>query len=1019
MKVPGRSRFWMWLPFLQLLVSSEQPEGMAGPAGERPRGRGAAVPQRRPWVLDGCRRLSGLLRQKAAVLNKLEDAIRAVERDASLSDQEKMFQVHTLEIFQKELNESENSVFQAVHGLQRALQGDYRDVANMRESSRQRLEALREAAIKAEYVELLAAEKHQVEALKNMQHRNKSLSMLDEILEDVRRAADRLELEIEEHAFDDNKAVKGVNFEAVLRVEEEEADSQQNLSRREVEEDLGLSMLIDSQNNQYILTRPRDATIPRADHHLIKDIVSIVMLSLPCGWLCTTIGLPTMFGYIICGVLLGPSGLNSIKSIVQVETLGEFGVFFTLFLVGLEFSPEKLRKVWKISLQGPCYMTLLMVAFGLVWGHLLQIRPTQSVFISTCLSLSSTPLVSKFLVGSSRSDKEAGDIDYGALLLGMLVTQDVQLGLFIAILPTLIQAGAGAHASVAMEALRLLALVGQVVFSLAAVLLVCLLVRTYLVGPYCRKLHAESKGNKEILVLGISAFTFLMLTVTELLDVSMELGCFLAGALVSSQGHAVAEEVVSYVEPVRDFLAIVFFASIGLHVFPTFVLYELTVLLVLTLAVVVMKFVLAALVLSLLLPKTSQYVKWIVAAGLAQVSEFALVLGSRARRARVISREAGLIEANGELKVFIDQNLSPGKGVVSLVAVHPSAVNSLGKQLLPKTFGQSNVNIAQQVALRAEAAAALCCACRKRNRKGEKNGKGLRHFSMKVCEKVQRKGTTSYNEVADELVAEFSAADSHILPSESAYDQKNIRRRVYDALNVLMAMNIISKEKKEIKWIGLPTNSAQECQSLEVERQRRLERIKQKQSQLQELILQQIAFKNLVQRNRQVEQQASRPPPPNSVIHLPFIIVNTSKKTVIDCSISNDKFEYLFNFDNTFEIHDDIEVLKRMGMACGLESGSCSPEDLRVARSLVPKALEPYVTEMAQGSLGGVFVASAVSTSNGTRLSASDLANGADGALATSSSGSQYSGSRVETPVSCVGEDDEDDEDFNENEEED
>lgn len=58
-----------------------------------------------------------------------------------------------------------------------------------------------------EYVELLAAEKHQVEALKNMQHQNKSLSMLDEILEDVRKAADRLEEEIEEHAFDDNKSV--------------------------------------------------------------------------------------------------------------------------------------------------------------------------------------------------------------------------------------------------------------------------------------------------------------------------------------------------------------------------------------------------------------------------------------------------------------------------------------------------------------------------------------------------------------------------------------------------------------------------------------------------------------------------------------------------------------------------------------------------------------------------------------------------------------------------------------------
>lgn len=54
---------------------------------------------------------------------------------------------------------------------------------------------------------------------------------------------------------------------------------------------------------------------------------------------------------------------------------------------------------------------------------------------------------------------------------------------------------------------------------------------------------------------------------------------------------------------------------------------------------------------------------------------------------------------------------------------------------------------------------------------------------------------------------------------QQVYDQKNIRRRVYDALNVLMAMNIISKEKKEIRWIGLPTNSAQECSNLEVKDQ--------------------------------------------------------------------------------------------------------------------------------------------------------------------------------------------------------
>ncbi|XP_005998133.1 transmembrane and coiled-coil domain-containing protein 3 [Latimeria chalumnae] len=635
----------LWIVLFQgLSWGAPEHEDVAKHAIKLHRGKGATVNQRKLWVADNCRKLTGLLRQKSVVLNKLKTAIKAVEKDLGLSIQEKLFQVHTFEIFQKELNESENSVFQAVHGLQRALQGDYKDVVNMKDSSRLRLEALREAAIKEEkeYVELLAAEKHQAEALKNIQHQNKTLSILDEILEDVRKAADRLEEEIEEHVFDNNKLVKGVNFEAVLRVEEDEQDYQRNLSKREVDDNLGLSMLIDSQNNQYILTKPRDSTIPRADHHFIKDLVTIVMLSLPCGWLCMMIGLPTMFGYIVCGVLLGPSGLNSIKSIVQVETLGEFGVFFTLFGVGLEFSPERLRKVWKISVQGPCFMTVLMIAFGLLWGQLLQIRSTQTVFIGTCLSLSSTPLVSRFLSGGTRGEKD-GDIDYSSVLLGMLIMQDVQLSLFIAVMPTLIQAESDNYTSVILEVLRILSLIGRILFSLLAVFLVCLVVKTYLIAPYYRKLHAESKGSKEILVLGVSAFIFLMLTITEMLDVSMELGCFLAGALISSQGHMIIEEITLCIEPIRDFLAIIFFASIGLHVFPTFVLYELTILLILTLSLVIMKFVLAVLVLSLILPQNSQYIKWIVSAGLAQVSEFSFVLGSRARRSGIISREVYLL----------------------------------------------------------------------------------------------------------------------------------------------------------------------------------------------------------------------------------------------------------------------------------------------------------------------------------------------------------------------------------------
>lgn len=103
-----------------------------------------------------------------------------------------------------------------------------------------------------------------------------------------------------------------------------------------------------------------------------------------------------------------------------------------------------------------------------------------------------------------------------------------------------------------------------------------------------------------------------------------------------------------------------------------------------------------------------------------------------------------------------------------------------------------------------------------------------------------------------------------------------------------MAMNIISKEKKEIRWLGLPTNSLQECLQLEKEKQKKIDSIKQKTQQLRDLIYQQISFKNLVERNRE-QQRHFGVPPINSTIPLPFIIVNTDKKTSVECSISNDK----------------------------------------------------------------------------------------------------------------------------------
>ncbi|XP_032591475.1 transcription factor Dp isoform X2 [Drosophila grimshawi] len=237
-----------------------------------------------------------------------------------------------------------------------------------------------------------------------------------------------------------------------------------------------------------------------------------------------------------------------------------------------------------------------------------------------------------------------------------------------------------------------------------------------------------------------------------------------------------------------------------------------------------------------------------------------------------------------------------------------------------------------------------------RKRKPDKAGKGLRHFSMKVCEKVQEKGKTTYNEVADDLVSEEVKNNSY----DNNCDQKNIRRRVYDALNVLMAINVISKDKKEIRWIGLPANSAEQFLALELENNLRRERIKQKNEMLREMVMQHVAFKGLVERNKRAENQGVVPSP-NSSIQLPFIIVNTHKSTRINCSVTNDKSEYIFKFDNTFEMHDDIEVLKRMGLLLGLDKGECTGENIEQVKSWVPPNLAKYVEAYGTGKIDPIY----------------------------------------------------------------
>jgi hypothetical protein len=202
-----------------------------------------------------------------------------------------------------------------------------------------------------------------------------------------------------------------------------------------------------------------------------------------------------------------------------------------------------------------------------------------------------------------------------------------------------------------------------------------------------------------------------------------------------------------------------------------------------------------------------------------------------------------------------------------------------------------------------------------------KDQSSLRFISAKVCEIVESKVTTTYNEVANELVIEaLKLFDSGSHPEKKKKDhEKNIRRRVYDALNVLLATDIISKTKekgdreKSIHWKGYPTTTSVDLIMLQKEKEAALAEIEKKKECLQELLVQNVCFRNLERRNKRLKLDENKNDE-DEKIALPFLVVNTAENAVIQCNMNHDKTDVMFDFNMPFEINDDNEILKRLGL---------------------------------------------------------------------------------------------------------
>jgi hypothetical protein len=187
----------------------------------------------------------------------------------------------------------------------------------------------------------------------------------------------------------------------------------------------------------------------------------------------------------------------------------------------------------------------------------------------------------------------------------------------------------------------------------------------------------------------------------------------------------------------------------------------------------------------------------------------------------------------------------------------------------------------------------------------DRPAKGLRHFSYKVCEKVRAAGATKHDEIADQLVREAREE------GQADFDEKNIRRRVYDALNVLMALQVIAKDRKTIIWRGLPAEHHREFAVLRQQKAELEERIVRLRQQAEALRGTKVAMERLYRRNESDARRMSLPE--QQKIALPFIVLSTKKDTSVDLEMSEDRREVFFNFSAPFQIHDDGEVLRMLG----------------------------------------------------------------------------------------------------------
>jgi CPA2 family monovalent cation:H+ antiporter-2 len=373
-------------------------------------------------------------------------------------------------------------------------------------------------------------------------------------------------------------------------------------------------------------------------HHDLTLIINIAVALLAAfagGYLARLVGLPTLVGYLLAGLAIGPFTPGFVGDIKNISQLAEMGVIFLMFGVGLHFSLRDLWAVRRIAIPGALLQmliaTLLGLALTLLWGWTIG----AGLILGLALAIASTVVLLRGL-----ADNGLLNTPHGQVAVGWLVLEDLATIAILVLIPALLGSGVGSPwQSVGLALLKTALFVGLMLF-VGTKLLPWLLMRIA---------HTRSR---ELFILAVVALALgTALAASELFGVSLALGAFLAGVVIgeSDVSHQVGADVL----PFREIFAVLFFVSVGMLVDPAALLANAGQVLALTGLIVAGK-ALFTLLLGLILPASARTML-VVAAGLSQIGEFSFIVGQSGVALGVLTQDQyGLILASALLSIVLN-----------------------------------------------------------------------------------------------------------------------------------------------------------------------------------------------------------------------------------------------------------------------------------------------------------------------------------------------------------------------------